>query len=195
VNRKNRAFTTVEVMAAIFIMLLCLSLVAPMVRTTGHIWSKTSTEGQAKEVLQQAALRLAPTLRNSLAVDIASSTNHKLVVILPAADPFSNGYIYPLVPGSSVSYYLSDTTGKASAKGSILWKATDGVPDAKWSLLSGRGRIDFGATNLTFNYDSLSDPGMVTLTAGSSQSIGSQSTAATATTSIQLRNHQLDKLY
>jgi len=191
---KTRGFTLTELLTATFVMVLCLGLVVPMVHSTGSVWNHALADKGNKELLSQAILELSPTLRDTLLVDTANSTAHKLVVILPKVDPVSKNYLYPAQNGDSYAFYLADTTGVVGSNGTILWRSINGVPDATWSLISGKGVIDFGTSNLNFSFDAPADPNLVTLTVNSTQYTGDTPAAATATTTVQLRNHQISGL-
>jgi type II secretory pathway pseudopilin PulG len=191
---KRKAFTLIELLAAMFTMALSFSILVPMVSSTNRVWTKGSAEAATKDLLSQAALKLSPTLRNALRVDVASSTPSKLVVVLPKIDPTTGTYAMPLQDGDVIAYYLSDKSGSPSMKGTILWKATNGVPDPSWSLRSGRGAIDFGTNAFFFNFDSPTDPGLITLTACSTAWGGSKAVTGTVSTTICLRNHVISGL-
>lgn len=192
--KRSCGFTLIETIAAMAILLLCLGLVAPMIRTTKQIWNQTSMDSQNKELLAQAVLRIAPTIRNGLMTDTAHSTSHQLVVITPYVDPVTKTYVFPLTGGDSTAFYLSDTSGDPKKPGTILWRSVNGTPDKNWSLRSGKGRLDLGTSNLTFSYDVPSDPSLVTVSVYSTQWNGNKPVSASANSTILLRNHQIGGL-
>jgi len=190
-SHTKRGFTLIEFMAAMFIMLLCLSVISPMIRTTSKLWTSTTGDRQNKELLSRAVQKLSPTLRNTLRVDTSATTAHYLVVILPKQDPITGAYIYPLQDGKAYAYYLSDTSGDPNKKGTILWRSVSGTPDKNWSLRSGKGGIDFGTSNLSFSFDDATNPSTVTMTAFSTQWQSNKPLSATVSATVLLRNHEI----
>jgi type II secretory pathway component PulJ len=194
IKPKTSGFTLIEAAVAMLIMLLCLSLLSPMIRGTGQLWAKSTADKANKELMSQAMLKMSPYLRNALRVDVPNSGAHNLVVVIPQVDDLAGGYTFPLVAGDSVAFYLSNITGSPDKSGTILWQSVNGVPNSKWSLRSGKGAIDFGNSNLSFSFDNPSDPNLVTITAYSTQWAGAKPESASDSTTVLLRNHQLGGL-
>lgn len=193
-KKKIAGISLIEGLVSLLVMLMALSVVVPMMRTTGRIFTKGPAELTTKDLLAKAVLKMSPILRNTYYVDVPNTTTKKLTVILPKVDATTGSYYFPLQPGDSVCFYLSDKTGKTNWPGTILWKSVNGVPDASWSLISGKGAVDLGTSNLTFSYDSVTNPSVVTINVGTSQYGGKNAVTGTMSTSVLLRNHKISGL-
>lgn len=180
-----------EVLTMMLVTVMTTGIVYGFMRTANQVWSKTSAEQSAKDVLYLAANRIAPFVRTALKVD-PSSTSTVLVLDQPAVDTVHGGYTLPLTLGNVDTFYLSNTTGAAGTNGTILWHALNGVPDTAWALNSGSPPLDLGENSIQFTYSPSTDPETVQLSIDTLQNVPrSAAVKGNLTTTLVLRNHQI----
>lgn len=183
-GRRGTAFA--EILIAVMVAAWTIALVGTCFHFSHRVYEDAAAAERLKQTLSFAIERMTPDVRAGMAVDMANSTSTQLAVIEPTADA-TGAYVVPLVAGNSVSFYLGNQAG-TPGRGTILWRAVNGVPDTAWSLQGSKGRIDLGTNTLSFAYLPSSDPlaVRVSLTA---QRTGYSTISDSGSNEITLRNH------
>ena len=185
--RCRRGISLVETLIAAALFVLVAIAMANLSWLGTVSFARTDATLSAKQALAKALLRMGPSIRGAMHVDTASATATKLALVMPKTDS-TGSTVLPLEDGNTVVFYLSDTTGSATATGTILWRSVNGVPDSAWSLRSGKGYTDLGTQGLSFTYFPTNDPESVQLTVTTTQSSGTRQASGSASTTAYMRN-------
>ncbi|MHB9036215.1 MAG: PulJ/GspJ family protein [Armatimonadota bacterium] len=152
-NRERSGFTLVELLIAGTVSALVLSCVCAIYFSVATGWERQQGEADALSSTSRSCARLGDYVSQAMGALAYTrfTTNDTLVLNMPL-DKAYGAYI-PIWTGGKVqtrsgqwlAFYLSDTTGRFSNQGDILWAgvvdwSTSSVtPDSAWSLYSSGG--------------------------------------------------------
>jgi Tfp pilus assembly protein PilV len=204
-SRTAGGFTLIELLTAGAVLSIVLTGLCGIYFAISKEWERQQGESEALTATSLACSRLSDYVSQATGaiVDSRFTTNDTLILNMPA-DSVSGAYV-PVWSGGVVKYrsgswlvfYLSDSTGRFSSAGRILWAATmtwsgypaSVSPDSSWSLYYGssKGRIS-PLVSIRFALDSTGSRPSVTITAVSNYKIGATTKQITQSRTVCLRN-------
>ncbi len=163
--KKRHGVTLIEILVTLTVVSMVLASVLGVFQAIMRQWNGQVSRSRATQDANLAMDLMVKEIGVSLKYKDFATDGKTDYFELPADKDAQGNYTRVLTAGQFIyrggvkyRFYLSDTTGSASASGNILWRAVRGssqtyTPDSKWSLLPGsnpaRGRIE-NVSNLSF---------------------------------------------